>query len=306
MLLALRGIQGLSTALIGLSISLFVDLFRNSKGQRLHWISINAAVLTVGLSVHPILSGLLGTINWRYSFIIFWIGIPTAIVAWFWIPDEQQHKQDTPYSIRDLLRIIGTIPAVAIYVNVFVVFIMIYMVVLYAFPITLHDSVGANALVISIYLSIGAVATTGATIIHGECARHVHNHWLYAFGIMTMSIGYIMLFASKFTVGIPRALLLSFGAVVYGVGEGLSIPALTSGITLLPNFNFRYQTTCMNLWVSISRAGQICGPVVASVIYHNYDVSITIMVSAAIGIVAAVGVALIYTLRYLQQESTVI
>jgi MFS family permease len=285
-LLALRLLQGFGSAgLINLAVVLLGDYWEGNERARL--IGYNAAVLTVSVAIFPAVGGLLAQVGgWRWSFAPYGFALGTAVAVWALLP---QRATPTPVPLRtqvsDAVAVLRK-PVVFGAVSFgFVLFILIFGLFLTAMPLLLEDfglGVGARGFV----LAFPATGSTFAALTLGRTRAR--------FGARRLLLGASVLFVVGFMIiGFANVLFGVFaGALLYGLGEGASIPTVQDLVA--GNAPEASRGAVVAAWVGAARAGQTIGPLLAGVALQAVGASTTFVLG---GLVAAVLLVLQIVLR---------
>jgi MFS family permease len=93
-LLATRAVLGVAVGIImPLAASLIADFFEGE--DRMRMMGYNAAFANFGGILATFSSGLLASINWRYSFFVYGLGIPVFFIALMFIRDKKREATGT-------------------------------------------------------------------------------------------------------------------------------------------------------------------------------------------------------------------
>jgi len=94
-LLATRAVLGVAVGIImPIAASLIADFFEGE--DRMRMMGYNAAFANFGGILATFSSGLLASVNWRYAFFVYGLGVPVFLIALVFIRDKQQkegHRQ---------------------------------------------------------------------------------------------------------------------------------------------------------------------------------------------------------------------
>lgn len=258
LLLARLG-QGLGAAgLINLAVVLIGDYWTGLDRARV--IGYNAAVLTVSLAVFPALGGGLAQwAGWRWAFAPYALALGVAFAAHRVLPGDSP-RAGQPVAFRTQLRSAGDVirqPLVATAIAYgFVLFILIFGLFLTVLPIYLADEFGLEAGGRGLVIAAPAVASTVAALSLGRLRRRYGAGALVIAGSLLFSVAFVL-------IGVAGALaVIIVGAVVYGLGEGLSIATLQDLVAGAAPDETRGAVVAV--WVSAVRAGQAVGPLLAA------------------------------------------
>ena len=288
-LLVARFLQGLGSAgLVNMSVVLIADNWTGNQRARL--IGFNSAVLTGSLAVYPSLGGLLADQwGWRASFAPYLLTLVVAGLAFRYLADTAP-RIDDPYgdqfraAVTDMRR-----PVMAsTMVLGFVTFVLIFGVFLTVMAIHLDRQFGLGPSTRGLVYVAPAVASTLIALSLGRLRQIAGPAVLVPVGIF--------FFAAAFgLIGLTDSLAVAIlAAVMYGLGEGLSLPTLQDVVAgqAAP----RLRGALVALWTGFARAGQVAGPLVAGIGIDRVGTSATFLV-AAVG-AAAVVVVLVLSRPY--------
>jgi len=280
-LLAMRLLQGFGSAgLINLAVVLLGDYWEGSDRARL--IGYNAAVLTVSVAVFPAVGGLLAQLGgWRWSFAPYALAVVTAVAVWMLLP-VRATPVPVPLSrqVRDAVAVLK-LPVVFGAVSFgFVLFVLIFGLFLTAMPILLEDDFGLDAGVRGLILAFPATGSTVAALTLGRTRSRFGARKLLLISSMFFVIGFT-------TIGLANVLVLLFaGGLLYGLGEGASIPTVQDLVAgAAPEAS---RGAVVAAWVGAARAGQTLGPLLAGVGLEAMGPSTTFVIGGAVSAVLLV------------------
>jgi MFS transporter, ACDE family, multidrug resistance protein len=283
--LAARFGQGIGAAgLINLSVVLIGDHWEGEQRTRL--IGRNSAMLTVGLAVFPLLSGVVAELaNWRVALVPYGLALVTAGAAWRILDGG---RSAVPVTVGEQMRGLGDAirrPAiVAVLVSGLVTFALIFGVFLTALPLHLEREFSVGAAGRGLFLSIPAVT---ASLVAFNLQRITSR-----IGRRVALIGAATLFVVAFSmIGVaPVLVLIALGAALYGLGEGVLIPTLQDiAVTEAPPAQ---RGAVVAVWVGAARLGQTLGPVMAALLLSATDTSVALLAGAGLAGVLLVLLAL--------------
>ncbi len=254
LLLAARLFQGFGAAgLINLAVVILGD--RHEGAERARAIGRNAAAITVGLAVLPAVGGALGEIGgWRASFAPYVAAFGVAAVAAVVLPPDAPSGPPVPLratfsGARPYLfdRRVAAMAPVG-----FLVFFMVFGLVLTALPTFLADELGLGEAARGLVLGTPAAASVVVALAMGKLAMRFGTWEMVAAGLACFAVAFCALAAGGGLVPVVAA------ALVYGVGEGLTIvPLQAYSASIAP---VAYRGVVVGVWVAAVRAGQSSGP----------------------------------------------
>lgn len=277
-LLAARFLQGIGSAgLVNLAVVLIGDHW--SGGDRTRLVGRNAAVLTTGLAVLPLISGATTeALGWRVTFGIYTVALLTAVAAWTvldgWRPAVTPTVRSQVAGVSDVVRQ----PAVAMLIlSGFLVFVMIFGLFLTVFPVHLAEVFGYEAGARGILIAVPAV---GSTLMAFNLGR-IRTVWSTRAVVVASGVGFTVAFV---VIGVAGAVaLLVLGAVLYGSSEGALIPSLQDqAMEASPD---EHRGAVVAVWVSSARAGQTVGPLLAGFALGFWETGTVFVVGSSLALV---------------------
>lgn len=258
-LLGARLLQGFGAAgLVNLSVVLLGDRFDGIDRARA--IGRNAAVLTAALAVLPTIGGGLTAIGgWRLAFAPYALALVVAIASWRVLPDDRPTTV-TPW--RQQTRAAGSSlrepRAVAMLVAGFAAFALLFGLALTALPLHLDERFGLGPLARGLLLGIPAASAVTVSLRIGSLAQRFGTWALVLSGFALWAVGFGAVAVA------PAVALVAGAAVLWGIGEGLTIvPLQAYAATIAPHGQ---RGIVVAVWVGAARAGQSVGPALAGVV----------------------------------------
>lgn len=256
-LLGARLFQGFGTAgLINLAVVLISDHWEGEERTAL--IGRNAAVLTLGLAVAPLVGGVISDLaGWRTALLLYGVGLPSALAVWRILPDDRPRS---PGPMLAQLRGAGTAlkhPVItATLLSGVMVFILIFGGFLTAFPVHLEDDFGLGSAARGAMISVPAASASLVAFNLRRIRQRVALRHLLILAGCTYVVSFGAIAASPVLLGIALA------SVVYGIGEGVFIPSLQDAVAEAAPAEQR--GAVFAVWVGAARLGQTLGPLLAA------------------------------------------
>jgi len=255
-----RFVQGFGAAgLINLSVVIIGDHWTGTERTKL--IGRNASVLTIGLAIFPLVSGVIAEFSsWRLAMAPQTAAVFVAAAAWRILPD---HRPEVHGTIRDQLRGLGVAlnrPLLrSIVLSGFIVFVLIFGIFLATLPLHLERRFDLGAGARGAMLSIPAVTASLVAFNLGRITV-----WLRRSAVLLSATA---LFVVSFTLmGVaPTLVVVAIACALYGLGDGAVIPILQdAAVTAAPADQ---RGGVVAVWVGFSRLGQTVGPLLAAVVF---------------------------------------
>ncbi|MGA0035249.1 MAG: MFS transporter [Ilumatobacteraceae bacterium] len=280
-LVATRFLLGIGSAgLINLGVVLIGDHFDGE--ERTTWIGRNAAMLTVGLAIIPLVSGVIGEFfSWRIATLGYGLGFVSAAYAWRVLRDEPAR---TPQPLKSQLSGVGTAMKTPVIATTIVVgtiaFAVVFGVFLTAMPHHLENRFSMSSGWRGFMISVPALSSALVGFNMGRIRRKVNVKWALATSAAAWAIG--MLFIGWAQV-VPMLLL---GTLFYGLGEGALIPNLQE--VAMSEAPPEHRGAVVATWVGFARLGQTIGPLLAGVMLSASGAPAVFVAGAIASAVAAI------------------
>jgi len=277
LLLAARFGMGFgSSGLINLALVMIADNW--SGPERTRMIGRNSAVLTMGLAVMPLMSGLLTeAINWRAALAIYSLALATAAAVVVWLdnfrPEQAGNAAD---QVRGAVKVLKQPVLVATLGSAVITFALIFGVFLATLPLHLEQEFGLGPGWRGVVIAVPAVSSS---FVSANLATLRER-----FGLRTMLVFGASLFSASFLIlGSTGTLVIAvIAAVAYGIGEGAMIPSLQdAALTLAPASQ---RGGVLAAWVGFVRLGQVVGPLLATAMIASTSTSATMVAGGVVGL----------------------
>ncbi|QBI20925.1 MFS transporter [Egibacter rhizosphaerae] len=258
-LVGLRLLQGIGSAgLMNLAIVLIGDHWEGPSRSRM--IGRNAAVLTVCLSIFPLIGGTLAEVfSWQAPFLLYPVGLLTAAAIRLRLPaDQPQTDANLGRQLRGVKPLLTAGPLVTILASGGVLFAVIFGLLVTVLPLYLESAFGVGETLRGVVLGIPAIANMATSLSLGRLRARFAPRALFVAGsaLLTIGLGSVPLMPTW--VGVIGAIS------VFGLGEGILLPLLQDLATSLGEAAQR--GTIVALFVSIARLGQTVGPVASGAV----------------------------------------
>lgn len=252
-LLFLRALLGISVGMImPLSTGLLSYYFPPEEQARL--MGLSAAMNQMGGVVATLLAGLLATVEWNYSFLVYLLGLAAILMVWLWLPDDRlgsANKRGVPFTPRQLLKFHPSVVGMFLLMLAFFVFPTNFAITAQkqtsftTAQITLV-MVGLDVVAFFVGLFFGRLMTA--------CRRAVKYFCPAAFAL---GYGCFAIAPEGSTLG---AAAVVAGAMLIGIATGVGVPYLNTIASIKGGKNSA--TTVMPLLSAALYLGQFCSPLV--------------------------------------------
>lgn len=246
-LLAMRALLGVSVGLImPLSTGLLAYYFPPSELARL--MGLSAAMNQMGGVVATLLAGLLATIEWKYAFLVYVLGLIALVMVLMWLPNEQlssNDKQGNPFEPRHLLKFHPSVIGMFMLMLIFFIFPTNFAIIA-----SEQTSLSPQAITM-IMVGLDMVAFF-VGLAFGQLMKTFRRPIKY-FAPLSFIIGY-----GLYLLGSVPSLLC--GSAFIGVAAGVGVPYLNTIASIKGGKNSA--TTVMPLLSAALYLGQFVSPIV--------------------------------------------
>ncbi len=276
LLLILRFIQGVGGAgLTSLSTVLIGDLYDGNQRDRA--MGANTTVLSVGVGSFPLVGGMMALVNWNVPFLFFFLALGVGIMVWGVLespqPVQNEHLGAYLRGSFQYVRKLRAIVALTIWTFVFVI---LYGCILTYFAFLLAQYFQANPFTIGCFAASIQFSTA---LISSQLGRLSQK--FFRWNIVTVAFIFysISLFLIPYMRTIPGMLVCT---LLYGIGQGLCLPMLSSIATGLAPAEYR--GIMVTLFGTCVRVGQTIGPPIMAGILYLADLKGVFLFSSLISI----------------------
>ncbi len=248
-LMLLRAILGISVGLImPLSTGLLAYYFPPEEQARL--MGLSAAMNQMGGVVATVLAGMLATIEWNYSFLVYLLGLIALVMVWLWLPDEQlgsANKRGIPFQPRQLLKFHPSVIGMLLLMMIFFIFPT-------NFAVVAHEQLGLSTeLITAIMVGLDVVAFFVGMVFGG-----VMHH--FRMGVKYFApVFFLMGYAAYL---LPSITMLVLGSALIGIANGVGVPYLNTIASIKGGKNSA--TTVMPLLSAALYLGQFVSPIIVT------------------------------------------
>lgn len=270
-LVLVRLAQGVGSAgLISLSVILIGDHWTGAARTRV--LGRNAAAISIGLLVSPIVAGLLaGRTSWRWSIALSALALPIAGICALQLP-KNEGSSISPGSLALQLAAVrapGILPTLA---TAFVLAAVVFGVFNTIVPLHLAQEFQAGPEMRGLLLSLPAVAGAIAAVRLDWIRRHASVRQLLVGSTAVVALAVA-------TVGAASSLIaIAVAAIVFGLASGISNPMLQDFAA--STASSRQLPIVLAAWVSTMRLGQAAGPLTAGLLLDATSTTTSILIGA--------------------------
>jgi MFS transporter, ACDE family, multidrug resistance protein len=237
------------------------------------------SAMSISAIACPLLSGWVGGTHWQYSFYLYGLGLPMAMIAGTYLKKSARSASVIEGDTKELLKTLTHPGIVRLYLFIAAAAAIVYAVVIYT-PLYLKEAIGAdpqlNGFVLAIRLvGVVVVSAFGASRV----ARKLGTERAIAFGFSLMAIALV-------TIPVLTQLYLIIpAAVLFGVGFGIITPNLYDSLAIYSPPQMR--TTVLAIGTGCNSLGQFISPVFLGPIWTYAGLPTVFYVAAGMAMVAS-------------------
>lgn len=245
LLLVFRSILGIGVGLImPLSTGLIAYFFDKTEQSKL--MGYSSAMNNLGGIIAMSLSGYLVSLNWRYSFFIYSLGLLVMILVIGILPKTSISKEKNSIDGKSIKKI-----------SPYLFGIFITMVIFYAVPANFSLIMNKENLVqpslIGILMAVQNLTSFIVGLVLSNIIKRIGKNTKY-FASLMLAIGFLSL---SFT---SNVIAIIFGLFAVGVGLGVLVPILNSQIAF--HIEREKMTSAMAIMSAMLYLGQFLSPII--------------------------------------------
>lgn len=295
-LLVTRGLLGaasggIAAASLGLLASMYEGEARSQAlGQA-------TSTLTIAGILFPLLGGWVGATNWQFTFYLYGLGLPLALLtaSMFRKNQSPQTQAKTGEPPQKLRQVLGHPYVMWLLLTLSLASITMSCVVIYA-PLYLKVKIGAGGILNGVVLAIRALGAAGVSAFGtSRLAKTigVERSAAIGFGFMALTLGTIPL--------LSQLNLILLTAVLFGVGFGIVVPNLYSALASIAPTKLR--SSVLAAGTGAGFLGQFFSPILLGPVLTHSGLEAVFYTAASISLVAGLLLILVATTTLLIKPS---
>lgn len=237
--------------------------------------------LTLAGIVFPILGGLIGKIHWQYTFYLYAVALPLAVLVALTL--RQQPSSKTPAKTEEpnykLRHVLGRYQTLLLLLTLSLTSVIMYSVAIYG-PLYFKATLNANTLLNGIILASRAL---GAAIVSAFGARRLSQ----ALGLpKAIAIGFGLMAVTLAIIPLIREISwILFTAVLFGAGFGIVLPSLYDALAGLAPAKLR--ASILSAGTGAGFLGQSLCPILLGFVLYNSRLEVVFYTAASLSAIAA-------------------
>lgn len=288
-LLFWRFVQGMGSAAFGtLSVAMIADLY--SGKERVRYFSYNMVVNSIGMTLFPLLGGLLIAYSWRYPFFLGAIALPIAVFTQFNLRYEEkltemragEYLKQFSRSLRDRRVWLAAFLNFSAFIMLGGAFMTFYALLFSnRFPAEI-DLLGTQ---FSRQVVAGALMSIFSIMVGVVSSQLGPLHSRFGFN-RVLAVAFLCYGGSLWLYQLSDELWVVIAAVVWlGAAHGIAIPSIIALFTKIAPEGMTASYVTLNSLVF--RFGQTVGPLLMAWIYQYYSLPTVFVIAALVSLPAA-------------------
>ncbi len=247
LLLVMRALLGISVGLImPLSTGLLAYYFPPEQQAQL--MGLSAAMNQMGGVVATLLAGMLATVEWNYTFLVYLMGLIAVVMVWLWLPDEQlgsANKRGIPFHPRQLLKFHPSVVGMLLLMMIFFIFPTNFAI------ITRQQTALSTEMITMVMVGLDVVAFF-VGLVFGFLMQTFRQPIKF-FAPLFFILGYASFMVSSVA-------MIVLGSAAIGIANGVGVPYLNTIASIKGGKNSA--TTVMPLLSAALYLGQFVSPLI--------------------------------------------
>lgn len=257
------------------SIGILSSMYEGERRTRI--LGYTTSALAIASIIFPILGGLLGSINWRFTFFLYGLGLPAALIAYLILPErKRQSTLSIGLNQKDqLIQSLKSPSTLTLFTALALTSAIFYVVIIYA-PLHFKRSIAADTVLNGLILASRAI---GAAVISAVGASKLAKRLGSAKAI---ALGFILMAVTLITIPfVEQIYLILPTAIVFGMGFGIVMPNLYDALSKSNPPEVR--SSVLAIGTGASNLGQFFSPIFLGPVWKNGGIAV-FFVGAAVSL----------------------
>jgi MFS family permease len=253
----------ISRAFLGIAVGLIMPLSTGlisyffDKDEQSKLMGYSSSMNQLGGMIALALSGYLGSISWRYSFLIYLLGLIALVMVIRYLPNTENKIVKNKRNIHNIRKIAP-----------YTLIMFLTMVVLYTFPTNFSFIIKNEDFIATSYIgllmSIQGITSLVVGLLLTSILNKLNNYSKY-FASAMFSFGFLSL-------SIPNNLItMIIGLIAIGIAIGIMIPLLFTQISF--NSNKENITSLMAMMNIMLYLGQFLSPIIVDIVQSTFKLN---------------------------------
>lgn len=277
LLVALRFLQGMGAApLSAMNVTLIGDLYKGN--DRVDALGYNASILSIGTALYPSLGGALGLLGWHVPFALPLLALPVGLAALKVLetPPLPPAKLPLETYLLQAARMARDPRILGILLASTSTFVILYGAFFSYLPLLMAVKFGAGALAIGLISSSMSISNAVIASQAGRLATLYGERNVLRASFILFALALILV------PMMPGLLFMLLVTVIYGLAQGMNIPATQALLSdLAPEEN---RAVFMSLNGMVLRLGQTIGPLLMGWVFVAFGPEAPFYAGALLGL----------------------
>ncbi len=216
--------------------------------QQAQLMGLSAAMNQMGGVVATLLAGMLATVEWNYTFLVYLMGLIAVVMVWLWLPDEQlgsANKRGIPFHPRQLLKFHPSVVGMLLLMMIFFIFPTNFAI------ITRQQTALSTEMITMVMVGLDVVAFF-VGLVFGSLMQTFRQPIKF-FAPLFFILGYASFMVSSVA-------MIVLGSAAIGIANGVGVPYLNTIASIKGGKNSA--TTVMPLLSAALYLGQFVSPLI--------------------------------------------
>ncbi|MGB6295797.1 MAG: MFS transporter [Rivularia sp. (in: cyanobacteria)] len=258
------------------SIGILSSMYEGEKRTRI--LGYTTSALAIASIIFPLVGGLLGQYNWRFTFCMYALALPAALMAYLLLPKRKSNGSSS-LNLGQKDKLIESLRAsstITLFTALALTSAIFYVVIIYA-PLHFKDTIGANTAVNGAILASRAI---GAAVISAVGASKLAKRLGSAKAI---ALGFILMAVTLITIPFVKPLYLILPtAIIFGMGFGIVMPNLYDALSKSTPKEVR--SSILAIGTGASNLGQFFSPIFLGPVWKYAGIGV-FFVGAAVALI---------------------
>ena len=260
------------------SIGILSSMYEGEKRTRI--LGYTTSALAIASIIFPIVGGLIGKYNWRFTFGMYSLALPAALLAYLLLP-KRKRQGGSSISLGQKDKLIESLKAsstITLFTALALTSAIFYVVIIYA-PLHFKETIGADTATNGAILASRAI---GAAVISAVGASKLAKRLGSAKAI---GLGFVLMALTLMTIPFVEQLYFILPtAIIFGMGFGIVMPNLYDALSKSTPKEVRSSILAIGTGASI--LGQFFSPIFLGPVWKNAGI-VVFFVGAGVALITA-------------------
>ncbi|MEA5597732.1 MFS transporter [Rivularia sp. UHCC 0363] len=260
------------------SIGILSSMYEGERRTRV--LGYTTSALAIASIIFPLLGGLIGSYNWRFTFFLYGLGLPAALIAYLILP-KREGKGSLSIGLNQkdqLIKSLKSPSTLTLFTALALSSAIFYVVIVYA-PLYFKETIGADSVLNGVILAARAI---GAAVISAVGASKLAKRFGSA---KSIALGFILMAVTLITIPfLAQVYFILPTAIIFGMGFGIVMPNLYDGLSKSNPPAVR--SSVLAIGTGASNLGQFFSPIFLGPVWKNAGITV-FFVGAGVALITA-------------------